>query len=125
MGSGATAELALDEVFMALADPIRRAILARLSNGDANVTELAEPFNVSQPAVSKHLKVLERAGLISRHRAATARYCHLEARSLEKANLWLEQYRQYWDESYQRLDEVLREESRKTNNTKRVGRKHG
>ena len=97
----------LSTVFGALADPTRRAILARLSEGDANVSELAAPFRVSQPAVSRHLKVLEQAGLISRHRRATARLSHLEAEPLRDATLWLADYREFWTESYERLDELL------------------
>src|SRR5258708_7247028 len=83
----------LSSVFMALADPTRRAILTRLMAGDANVSELAEPFSISQPAISKHLKVLERAGLISRTRAATARLSHLEAAPMKEATMWMENYR--------------------------------
>ncbi len=97
----------LSAVFGALADPIRRAILDRLAEGDATVTELAEPFDVSQPAISRHLKVLERAGLISRSRQATFRLSHLEAEPLRDATAWLARYRDYWEESYQRLDELL------------------
>src|SRR5687767_3180748 len=97
----------LDAVFGALADPTRRAILARLTEGDANVAELAAPFRVSQPAISRHLKVLEQAGLISRSRRATARLSHLEAEPLREATAWLARYRAYWDESYERLDELL------------------
>ena len=97
----------LDSVFSALADPTRRAILARLTTGDANVAELAQPFKMSQPAVSRHLKVLEQAGLISRSRRATARLSHLEAKPLLEATAWLAGYRQYWDESYERLDALL------------------
>jgi DNA-binding transcriptional ArsR family regulator len=97
----------LDAVFGALADPTRRAILARLVEGDATVGELAAPFSVSQPAISKHLKVLERAGLISRHRRATARLSHLEAAPLRDAADWLVRYRQYWEESHERLDVLL------------------
>ncbi|MDB5059806.1 MAG: transcriptional regulator, ArsR family, partial [Chloroflexi bacterium] len=93
----------LSAVFGALADPTRRAILARLALGDANVAELAAPFRVSQPAISQHLKVLEQAGLISRHRQATARLSHLEADPLRQATAWLAGYREYWDESYDRL----------------------
>jgi len=99
----------LDETFAALADPTRRAILARLVHGEATVTELAAPFAMSQPAISKHLKVLERAGLISRGRDAQRRPCRLEARPLRAAIEWLENYRDYWEESYQRLDAVLDE----------------
>ncbi|HEX5164976.1 MAG TPA: metalloregulator ArsR/SmtB family transcription factor [Thermomicrobiales bacterium] len=97
----------LTAVFGALADPTRRAILARLTEGDATVAELAAPFSVSQPAISKHLKVLERAGLISRQRRATARISHLEAEPLRVATAWLAGYREYWDESFDRLDELL------------------
>jgi DNA-binding transcriptional ArsR family regulator len=97
----------LDEVFGALADPTRRAILARLASGDANVGELTAPFRMSQPAISRHLKVLERAGLISRRRRATARLSHLEAEPLRDAAAWLVGYREYWEESYERLDELL------------------
>jgi DNA-binding transcriptional ArsR family regulator len=97
----------LSVVFSALADPTRRAILARLTTGDANVAELSAPFGISQPAVSRHLKVLERAGLISRSRKATARLSHLEAEPLRDATAWLARYKEYWDESYERLDELL------------------
>ena len=97
----------LSIVFGALADPTRRAILARLTTGDANVAELAAPFDISQPAVSKHLKVLEEAGLISRHREATARLSHLEAAPLREATQWLVTYHEYWDESFDRLDALL------------------
>jgi DNA-binding transcriptional ArsR family regulator len=102
-----TSERQLDSVFNALADPTRRAILARLTEGDANVAELAAPFRMSQPAVSRHLKVLEQAGLISRHRRATARLSHLEAEPLREATVWLADYREYWTESYERLDELV------------------
>ncbi len=97
----------LNAVFGALADPTRRAILTRLTRGDANVAELAAPFSVSQPAISRHLKVLERAGLISRRRRSTARLSHLEAEPLREATAWLARYREYWDESYDRLDALL------------------
>ena len=97
----------LDATFFALADPTRRAILARLAAGDASVTELAEPFAMSQPAVSKHLKVLERAGLISRSRDAQRRPRRLEAKPLAEANEWLETYRRFWEARFQRLDSVL------------------
>lgn len=97
----------LSAVFGALADPTRRAILARLTEGDANVAELAAPFMVSQPAISRHLKVLERAGLISRRRRATAHFSHLEAEPLREATAWLARYQEYWDESYDRLDALL------------------
>jgi DNA-binding transcriptional ArsR family regulator len=97
----------LSTVFSALADPTRRAILLRLRDGDANVGELAAPFHVSQPAISRHLKVLEGAGLISRTRRATARLSHLEAEPLRQATAWLGTYREYWEESHERLDELL------------------
>lgn len=97
----------LSAVFGALADPTRRAILARLAQGDANVAELAAPFAMSQPAISRHLKVLEGAGLISRSRRATARLSHLEAEPLREATAWLARYQEYWDESYDRLDSLL------------------
>ena len=97
----------LDAVFGALADPTRRAILARLMEGDANVAELAAPFAMSQPAISRHLKVLERAGLISRSRRATARLSHLEADPLRDATEWLTEYERHWSESYERLDALL------------------
>ena len=97
----------LSAVFGALADPTRRAILTRLTKGDATVAELAAPFTVSQPAISGHLTVLEQAGLISRRRRATARLSHLEAEPLREATAWLARYREYWDESYDRLDTLL------------------
>jgi DNA-binding transcriptional ArsR family regulator len=99
----------LDAVFAALADPTRRAILAKLASGEASVMELAEPFSMSQPAISKHLKVLERAGLVSRGRAAQRRPRRLEARPLAEANQWLERYRQCWEASFQQLDALLDE----------------
>ena len=100
----------LDATFAALADPTRRAILARLaSSGQASVTELAEPFAMSQPAISKHLKVLERAGLISRGRDAQRRPSRLEAEPLAAANEWLERYRQLWEGNFDRLDALLDE----------------
>lgn len=99
----------LDATFAALADPTRRAILARLANGDATVTELAEPLTISQPAVSKHLRVLERAGLVSRGRDAQRRPCRREAEPLRAATDWLADYRNYWEASYQRLDGLLDE----------------
>jgi len=97
----------LDIVFGALADPIRRAILARLQQGEASVSELAAPFRVTQPAISRHLKVLEHAGLISRTRRATARLSHLRAEPLRQATVWLAGYRDYWEQSYERLEELL------------------
>jgi DNA-binding transcriptional ArsR family regulator len=99
----------LDATFAALADPTRRAILARLASGEASVTELAEPFAMSQPAISKHLKVLERAGLISRGRDAQRRPRQLEPQPLAEASEWLEGYRQFWEGSFQRLDALLDE----------------
>lgn len=99
----------LDATFAALADPTRRAILARLASGEASVTELAEPFDMSQPAISKHLKVLERAGLISRGRDAQRRPRRLDAAPLAEAASWLENYRQYWESSFERLDSLLEE----------------
>jgi DNA-binding transcriptional ArsR family regulator len=97
----------LSAVFGAIADPTRRAILTRLTQGDATVAELSAPFHVSQPAISRHLKVLEQAGLISRSRRATARLSHLEAQPLREATAWLARYQEFWDESYGRLDELL------------------
>jgi DNA-binding transcriptional ArsR family regulator len=97
----------LDATFAALADPTRRAILARLASGEASVTELARPFAMSQPAISRHLKVLERAGLISRGQDAQRRPRRLEARPLAEANGWLEGYRQFWEDSFERLDSLL------------------
>ncbi len=99
----------LDATFAALADPTRRAILARLAEGDASVMELAQPFAMSQPAISKHLKVLEAAGLISRGRDAQRRPCHLEAAPMSQAVGWLERYRQYWENNFERLDALLDE----------------
>ncbi len=98
----------LDLTFSALADPTRRAILARLATGEATVTELAKPFKISLPAISKHLKVLERAGLIVRSRAAQWRPCRLEPAALEGAAEWLEDYRVFWEGSLDRLDDHLR-----------------
>ena len=99
----------LSTTFAALADPTRRAILARLAQGEATVNELAEPFALSLPAVSKHLKVLQRAGLISQGRRAQWRPCRLETAPLQEAAGWMEGYRQFWDESFDRLDDYLRE----------------
>lgn len=98
----------LSEVFSALADPTRRAILSRLSQGEATVKELAEPFEMSAPAVTKHLKVLQRAGLISQGRQAQWRPCKLEAKPLQDASDWIEQYRQFWEESFDRLEDYLK-----------------
>ena len=99
----------LSTVFSALADPTRRAILARLSTGEASVTDLAAPFDMSMPAVSKHLKVLEKAGLIARGRDAQLRPCRLEAAPLKEVADWTEYYRKFWDESFDRLDDYLAE----------------
>lgn len=109
----------LDATFAALADPTRRAILARLASGEASVTELAEPFAMTQPAISKHLKVLEHAGLISRDRDAQRRPSRLEAKPLLEARDWLENYRQFWDASFLRLDGLLGELNVKTKQKKR------
>lgn len=103
----------LNAAFAALADPTRRAILARLASGEASVTELAEPFDMSLPAVSKHLKVLERAGLIARGRDAQWRPCRLEPEPLKEVAEWVEDYRHFWDKSFERLDELLSELTRK------------
>ena len=97
----------LSLVFGALADPTRRAILTRLADGEATVAELAEPFDMSQPAISRHLKVLEDAGLISRTRRATARLSHLQAEPLREVTTWLARYQRFWDESHERLDDLL------------------
>jgi DNA-binding transcriptional ArsR family regulator len=99
----------LDSTFAALADPTRRAILARLASGEASVNELAQPFAMSLPAVSKHLKVLERAGLISRGREAQWRPCRLEAGPLKEVSDWVENYRRFWDDSFDRLGDYLHE----------------
>ena len=104
-----TAPDRLDATFAALADPTRRAILARLATGEASVNELAEPFAMSQPAISKHLKVLERAGLVSRRRDSQRRPCRLEAGPLADATEWLVRYRQFWEDSFERLDALLAE----------------
>jgi DNA-binding transcriptional ArsR family regulator len=106
----------LSDTFAALADPTRRAILARLQRGEASVLELAEPFAMSQPAISKHIKVLERAGLITRGRDAQRRPCRLHAAALKQIAEWVWDYRRFWEESYQRLDDVL--EELKTNEQK-------
>jgi DNA-binding transcriptional ArsR family regulator len=112
----------LDATFAALADPTRRAILARLASGDASVRELAKPFSMSQPAISKHLKVLERAGLISRGQDAQRRPRRLEAKPLEEATEWLERYREFWEGNYQRLDALL-DEMKKLKRSKKRGHK--
>ena len=97
----------LDATFIALADPTRRAILARLQSGEASVNELAEPFSISQPAISKHLKILERAGLVTRSNVGTSRPVRIEAGPMREAVDWLEKYREFWEKSYQRLDALL------------------
>jgi len=116
----------LTATFAALADPTRRAILARLALGERNVAELAKPFDMSQPAVSKHLKVLERAGLISRGRDAQFRPCRLETSRLKEAMVWMESYRKFWEESFDRLDafliELKNKEKRRGKNEQRRAR---
>jgi DNA-binding transcriptional ArsR family regulator len=109
----------LDATFLALADPTRRAILARLALGDASVTELAEPFAISQPAISKHLKMLERAGLISVGQDAQRRPRRLEGRPLAEASAWLEQYRTAWEANFRRLDDLLKEMQRASPSARR------
>ena len=111
----------LSVTFAALADPTRRAILARLAEGEASVTELAKPFDLSLPAISKHLKVLQRAGLITQSRNAQWRPCRLEAGRLKEASEWVGDYRRFWDESFQRLDDVLQDliKKEKSNDNKR------
>ena len=120
----------ISATFAALADPTRRAILARLANSEASVTEIAEPFEMSLPAVSKHLKVLERAGLITRGREAQWRPCRLEATPLKDVSVWVEEYRQHWEERFDRLDEYLKEVQKKNkkfsqNSNKRKEKKNG
>ena len=123
----ATAPDRISSTFAALADPTRRAILARLASGDASVTELAEPFEMSMPAVSKHLKVLERAGLIARGREAQWRPCSLEPAPLKEVSDWVEEYRRHWEERFDRLESYLRElqadEPKKDDEAKRTPRK--
>jgi DNA-binding transcriptional ArsR family regulator len=115
----------LTATFAALADPTRRAILSRLASGEASVTELAEPFEMSMPAVSKHLKVLERAGLIARSRDAQWRPCHLDPAPLKEVANWVEHYRRFWEESFDRLDDYLRELKKKEKEKEKShGRKH-
>ena len=109
IGYALTTPTGLDATFAALADPTRRAILARLTVGEASVTEIAGPFAMSQPAISKHLKVLERAGLVSRSREAQRRPCRIQAAPLAEASSWLGTYRQFWEASFNRLDDYLRE----------------
>jgi DNA-binding transcriptional ArsR family regulator len=114
----------LSATFSALADPTRRAILSRLSSGEASVTELAEPFAISMPAVSKHLKVLEQAGLIARGRDAQWRPCRLEAAPLRDVADWVEQYRGFWEQSFDRLESYLKELRKKEKKNDRKTRKH-
>src|SRR5262245_34740417 len=114
----------LDATFAALADPTRRAILARLASGEVSVMDLAKPFAMSQPAISRHLKVLERAGLITRGRDAQRRPCRIQAKPLGQASGWLEKYRQFWEANFQRLDALLDEmkgKEKKLSRTKRKG----
>jgi len=113
----------LDATFMALADPTRRAILAKLASGEASVTELAEPFAMTQPAISKHLKVLERAGLISRSHDAQRRPRRLQAKPLAEAAQWLENYRRHWEAAFARLDALLEELKAAESKTKRKKRR--
>ena len=113
----------LNETFAALADPTRRAILARLALGEAGVMELAKPFRMSQPAISKHLKVLERAGLIARGRRAQSRPCQLQAGPLREVAEWTERYRRYWEQRFERLQGYLEELQRKERSSGRKGKK--
>jgi DNA-binding transcriptional ArsR family regulator len=113
----------LDATFLALADPTRRAILARLARGEASVTELAEPFAISQPAISKHLKVLERAGLITVGQDAQRRPRRFEGKALSEASAWLERYRASWEANFERLDSVLEELQRRTPASTRARRR--
>ncbi len=114
----------LSETFGALADPTRRAILARLASGAASVTELASPFEMSMPAISKHLKVLERAGLIARGREAQWRPCRLQAGPLQDVAGWVDHYRRFWEDSFDRLDAYLRERKQKDSRNKKKESKH-
>jgi DNA-binding transcriptional ArsR family regulator len=113
----------LDQTFAALADPTRRAILARLASGEAGVMELARPFAMSQPAISKHLKVLERAGLVTRGRRGASRPCHLQAEPLREVARWAEHYRRYWEGSFRRLDRYLGQLQRQEQRHGRKGSK--
>jgi len=108
----------LDETFLALADPTRRAILARLARGEASVAELSEPFAISQPAVSKHLKILERAGLVSAGQDAQRRPRRIEGKPLAEASAWLEQYREVWETNFKRLDGLLEDMQRSSRSTR-------
>jgi DNA-binding transcriptional ArsR family regulator len=114
----------LSATFGALADPTRRAILERLSSGEASVTELAQPFSMSMPAISKHLKVLERAGLIARGREAQWRPCRLRAGPLQDVAGWVEHYRQFWQQSFDRLDDYLQERKKQDAKNKKKEKKH-
>jgi DNA-binding transcriptional ArsR family regulator len=114
----------LSETFGALADPTRRAILARLASGEASVTELAEPFAMSMPGISKHLKVLERAGLIARGREAQWRPCRLQAGPLQDVAGWVEHYRRFWEESFDRLGEYLQELKKRDSKNRKKEKKH-
>jgi DNA-binding transcriptional ArsR family regulator len=114
----------LSTTFAALADPTRRAILAQLVLGETSVSQLAEPFKMSMPAVSKHLKVLENAGLITRGREAQWRPCRIEAGPLKDAAAWVEHYRRFWEDSFDRLDNYLHELGKKDKKEKKHGRKH-
>ena len=114
----------LSITFAALADPTRRAILARLARGESSVTEIARPFKISLPAITKHLKVLERSGLIARSREAQWRPCRLKAKPMKEAVAWLEDYRFFWEQSFDRLDDYLHElQAKQKHETK--GKKHG
>src|SRR6267143_1332081 len=114
----------LSVTFAALADPTRRAILARLSQGEASVTELAKPFDLSLPGISKHLKVLQRAVLITQGRSAQWRPCRLEGARLKEASEWVGEYQRFWDESFERLDEVLQDLIQKEKNDEHEGSHH-
>lgn len=114
----------LDAIFLALADPTRRAILARLALGEASVSQLAEPFEISQPAISKHLKLLERARLISVGQDAQRRPRRLEGKPLAEASAWLEQYREIWETNFERLDGLLEEMQRPAARTRRTRKRH-
>ena len=109
----------LSATFQAVADPTRRIILARLARGEATVQELAEPLPISQPAVSKHLKVLERVGLIERRREAQRRWCRLQAKPLREVAIWATEFQQYWDETFERLDALLEKEKARGRDDKR------
>ncbi|MEP6474814.1 MAG: metalloregulator ArsR/SmtB family transcription factor [Gemmatimonadota bacterium] len=123
--AGRATQTRLNATFAALADPTRRAILARLAGGEATVNELAQPFDMSQPAISKHLKVLERAGLISGGREAQRRPRRLEAARLAEANEWLERYREFWETRFQLLDALLEEMKAERDHPRRQARQKG